>query len=186
MTISGLKSMIGMPGIVIVGFLCDEDGRRPHPKRIQRILGWPTPRSLREARAFIGVVVYYRIFITGFAIIAMPIFLLFRKGCRFEWTIECADVMTKLKTALVNAPVLTTLDFSADALRIELRVDACTMIGWGAVLSQYKDDGKLHAARFESGIWSDQEKKYDTWSDARATRNFTWDVKFNKTENSLM
>jgi len=23
------------------------------------------------------------------------------------------------------------------------------------------------------------------WSDARATRNFTWDVKFNKTENSL-
>jgi len=32
-------------------------------------------------------------------------------------------------------------------------------------------------------------KKGDTicaeWSDARATRNFTWDVKFNKTENSL-
>jgi len=30
-----------------------------------------------------------------------------------------------------------------------------------------------------------QLKTVDQWSDARATRNFTWDVKFNKTENSL-
>ena len=152
MTISGLKSSIGMPGIKIVGFLCDEDGRRPQPRKVQCILNWPTPKTLRQAHGFIGVVVYYRIFIAGFAIIAVPIFLLFKKGHRFEWTDECADAMTKLKTALVNAPVLTTLDFSVGVLGIELGIDASTTIGWGAVLSQYKDDGKLHPARYESGI----------------------------------
>ena len=161
MTISGLKSAIGMPEIKIVGFLCDEDGHRPQPKKVQRILNWPVPRSLREARAFIGVVVYYRIFIEGFALIAAPIFWLFRKGWKFVWTVECSDAMTRLKAALIKAPVLITLDFSDGVLGIELAIDASTTIGWGAVLSQYQEDGKAHPARYESGIWSDQERKYD-------------------------
>jgi len=161
MTISDLKSAIGMPGIKIVGFLCNEDGRRPQPKKVQRILNWPIPRSLREARAFIGVVVYYRIFINGFALIAAPIFWLFKKGWKFKCTVECSDAMMRLKAAPVKAPVLITLDFSEGALEIELAIDASTTIGWDAVLSQYQEDGKAHPTRYESGILSDQKRKYD-------------------------
>jgi len=87
--------------------------------------------------------------------------IVFHKGRRIEWTVECAVAMTELKMALTRAPVLITLDCSENALGIELGIDASTTIGWGAVLSQYKDDGKAHPARYESGIWSDQEKKYD-------------------------
>ena len=36
--ISGSKSAIGMSGIEIVGFLYDQDGRRPKPRKVQRIL----------------------------------------------------------------------------------------------------------------------------------------------------
>jgi RNase H-like domain found in reverse transcriptase len=161
LTISGLKSMIGMPGITIVGFMCDEDGRRPVPKKVQRILDWPTPRSLRETRAFVRTAVYYRIFIAVFALITAPLFQLFKKGKVFKWSDKCAAAMLQLKMALVKAPVLIVLDFSEGALRIELGIDASTKIGWGAVLSQYKDDGKLHPARYESGVWSNPEKKYD-------------------------
>jgi hypothetical protein len=161
LTISGLKSVIGVPGITIVGFMCDEDGRRPVPKKVQRILDWPTPRSLRETRAFVGTAVYYRIFIAGFASITAPLFQLFKKGKVFKWTDECAAAMLQLKAALVKAPVLTVLDFSEGGLRMELGIDASTTVGWGAVLSQYKDDGKLHPARYESGVWSDPERKYD-------------------------
>ena len=32
---------------------------------------------------------------------------------------------------------------------------------WGGVLSQFQDDRKSHPARFESGILSDVERKYD-------------------------
>jgi hypothetical protein len=57
LTISGAKSAIGMSGIAIVGFLCDVQGRRPHPKKVAKILSWPTPRSITWARAFIGIVI---------------------------------------------------------------------------------------------------------------------------------
>ena len=84
LTISGTKCAIGVPGITIVGMVCDYDGRHPEQKKVQKIVDWPTPESIKDARAFIGIVVYYRIFIQGFAVTAAPIFELFRKGARFS------------------------------------------------------------------------------------------------------
>ena len=44
LTISGTKSAIGMKGIEIVGFLCNEEGRKPDPRKVVKILDWPTAR----------------------------------------------------------------------------------------------------------------------------------------------
>jgi len=77
--ISSEKCAIAMPGITIVGYVSDQDGRRPEPKTTQRINDWSTPRSIKEARAFIGIAVFYWIFIEGFCLIAAPIFQLFRR-----------------------------------------------------------------------------------------------------------
>jgi len=132
----GFKCAIGMPEIAIVGIVCDHDGRHPDQKKVAKILDWPVPRSTKEARAFIGVIVYYRIFIVAFSIIAAPIFRLFRKNVMFVWYLECQDAMDELKRCLTQAPVLITLDFSPSALEIILNVDASTTIGWGAVLLQ--------------------------------------------------
>jgi hypothetical protein len=71
-------------------------------------------------------------------------------------------MMRILKESLMNLLVLISLDFSASALGIELKIDASTMVGWGAVLSQYQYDRKLYPARYESRVWSDAERKYDT------------------------
>jgi len=161
MTISGAKTAIGMPGVVIVGMVCDSDGRRPEQKKVQKILDWPIPRSTKEARGFVGIIVYYRIFIAGFATIAAPIFALFRKGVRFCWSVERQAAMGELKRSLTEAPVLVSLDFSPGALLITLNVDASTTIGWGAILSQIQPDGRPRPARYESGIWNDAELKYD-------------------------
>lgn len=161
LTISGEKCAIGMPGIAILGMVCDFDGRHPE-KKVAVILDWPVPQSTKEARAFIGVVIYYRIFIICFSIIAAPIFQLFRKNVRFLWSQECQNAMDELKRRLTTAPILISLDFSPSALMIILNVDASTTIGWDAVLSQMQPDGKTRPARFESGIWSSAELKYDT------------------------
>src|SRR5579871_577718 len=83
MTISGSKCAFGMPGINIVGLVCDFRGRHPELKKIQRILDWATPKSVKDARTFIGLCVYYRIFIKDFTIIASPILRLFRKKAEF-------------------------------------------------------------------------------------------------------
>ena len=161
MTISGLKSAIGMPGIRIVGMVCDEHGRKPDSKKVSKILDWPEPRSTKDARAFIGICVYYRIFIPSFSVTASPIFELFRKGRQFVWTHDCQLAMETLQMQLTEAPILITLDYSPSAGMIFLNVDASTIVGWGATLEQMQNDGTRRPARYESGIWNGPEKRYD-------------------------
>ncbi len=110
LTISGWKMSIGMPGIDIVGILCDQDGWRLEPKKVQWILDWPMPKTLKDAHAFIGIVIYYHIFILDFMIITSPIFPLFWKGKLFKWTEECKLAMDALKSKITEASVLVTFE----------------------------------------------------------------------------
>jgi len=48
------------------GMVCHDYGRHPEQKKVVMILDWPVPQSTKEAHAFIGVIVYYRIFIVAF------------------------------------------------------------------------------------------------------------------------
>ena len=60
--------------------------------------------------------------------------------------------MNELKQKITEAPVLVSLDLRKGAGQIIAHVGASTTVGWGAVLSQVQDSGKLHPARFDSGI----------------------------------
>src|SRR5205085_8226851 len=79
-TISGYKSFFICEGLRIVAFVCDGEGRHPETEKIRKIVDWPACRSVTEARAFIGLCVYYRAWIKGFSVVAEPIFRLFRHG----------------------------------------------------------------------------------------------------------
>src|SRR5947207_5902824 len=50
--ISGEKSTIAVSGIIIVGMVCDYDGRHPEQKKVQKIVDRPVPESTKDARAF--------------------------------------------------------------------------------------------------------------------------------------
>ena len=63
-----------MPGVNIVGVVCDYNGRRPEVKKVQKILDWPAPQNVKQAHGFVGIIVYYRIFIKDFVIITAPIY----------------------------------------------------------------------------------------------------------------
>ena len=95
-----------------------------------------------------------------FSIIAAPIFELFRKGIRFTWTVERQQAMDLLKERLASSPLLISLNYESSR-GIFLNVDASMTIGWGAIISQAQEDGTRKPARYESGVWSDTEKKYD-------------------------
>lgn len=95
---------------------------------------WLASPTIEDARTFIGIVVYYRIFIVSFAVIAVPIFELFRKDVKFSWSQERQNAMDELKRRLTEAPVLITLDFSASVLMFILIVDAgCDVPAMGMV-----------------------------------------------------
>jgi len=98
-----------MPGITIVGMVCDSEGRHPEAKKVQKIVDWPAPRNVREARGFVGIAVYYRIFIANFSVLAALIFKLFKKNTRFRWTEDCQHAMNQLKSAITSAPTSSGL-----------------------------------------------------------------------------
>src|SRR5215471_8031862 len=75
--ISGAKSQWCQSRIIVVGFVCDYDGRKPETAKIAQIVNWPPCANITEARAFIEVCVYYQIWIKDFAIIAQSIYFLF-------------------------------------------------------------------------------------------------------------
>jgi hypothetical protein len=53
------------------------------------------------------------------------------------------------------------VDNERSALMIHLQVYVSTLVGRGAILSQQQKDRRIRQARYESGIWSAVEKKYD-------------------------
>ena len=160
-TVAGEKSQWCMAGIKIVGFVCDSNGRSPDSAKIIKIVEWPSCNDVSEARSFIGVCVYYRIWVKDFVLVAEPIYRLFKAGEPFCWRQDQQDSMDSLKLALTTAPALRSIDYSALAGAIILAVDS-SLTGWGAVLMQIdKETGKRHPSRYESGLWTEQEARYD-------------------------
>ncbi len=67
----------------MVGYICDSEGRHPDVSKVVKILEWSSLSDITIARVFIGVCVYFRIWIEYFALIAIPIYVLFKKGVEF-------------------------------------------------------------------------------------------------------
>ena len=68
--------------------------------------------------------------------------------------------MDTLKLALTTAPALKPITYDSTG-QIVLSVDS-SLQGWGAILQQEEAEStKRHPARYESGMWTDAEKKYD-------------------------
>ena len=64
------------------------------------------PMTLKQVRAFLGLVGYYRKFIKEFARIAKPLPLLTRQQVKFDWTPEHHTTFLHLKEAIVQAHIL--------------------------------------------------------------------------------
>lgn len=158
--IAGSKSHFLSQRLQVVGYDCGADGRRPSRSKVVAILEWTVCRNVREARGFLGVCTYYRIFICDYARIAEPIFRLLRKNVVYVWTDEQDYAMNALKQALTTAPALAPIEYGPFAGLIIVAVDA-SGTGYGFVLMQIKLDDRRHPIRFDSGLWSESERKYD-------------------------
>ena len=67
--------------------------------------------------------------------------------------------MDLLKLAFIIPPALVSLDYSKRACKIIFAIDA-SLKKWKRVIIQLVQ-GKRYSSRYESGIWSIIEKKYN-------------------------
>ena len=90
------------------------------------------PSFLKDVRAFLGILGYYRKFIPGFGKTAELLHRLLNKSNKFEWSTECTNEVAELKKKLLEAPVL---GFPNDRDLYTLTNDA-SLTGIGAFLTQ--------------------------------------------------
>ena len=124
-------------------------------------MDWLSYKTVTDIKAFIGICVYYRVWIKGFSLIAEPRFRFTSKNREFLWTEAQEDTLDDGTRVLRRAPALKPIDYEGSGLVI-LFVDPF-LEGWGAVLQQDKPNmRKRQPAHYESGMWTDAEKKYNS------------------------
>ena len=130
------------------------------PDKVETVRTWPPPVDIKELQSFIGLGNYYRRFISGFSIVAEPLYELSRKGVSFQWQMEQESAFNELKHRLTIAPVLAYPDFSPDAGLFVLDTDASQPLGIGGVLSRLQLNDTERAIAYGSRSLNEEEKNY--------------------------
>lgn len=106
------KSSFAQQQIAYLRHIISAQGIHTDPSKVDAILSWPAPSSIRELRGFLGLAGFYRKFVRHFAVIAQPLTELLKKGSLFVWTSEHQTAFATLQQALSSAPALAVPDFS--------------------------------------------------------------------------
>ena len=69
-----------------LGHVVSAKGIKLDPKKLKAVKNWEAPRNLKEVRAYVGFISYYRRYIKDFSVTARALHALTRKNVRFEWT----------------------------------------------------------------------------------------------------
>lgn len=130
--------------VEFLGFIISNKGIKTNPKKVEAILNFPRPKTLKELRSFLGISNYYRRFIRDYAKIAKPLTMLLRgeagrsskhtsKKIPIDMGQDAIDAFNKLRTALASEDVMLAYpNFNKEFC---LTTDASNY-ALGAVLSQ--------------------------------------------------
>jgi len=141
--------------VEFLGHILSTHGLQPSPIKIDAIRSWPTPHNVKTLQQFLGFANYYRRFIPGFAMTAVPLNRLLTKDADFKWGKECQEAFKALRRHLTESPVLRLHD---PELPTRIETDS-SGFAIGAVLSQKHKDG-WHPVAYLSRSMTDHERNY--------------------------
>ena len=149
------KCQLFQKQVTFLGHVINENGTAANPEKVKAVTEWPTPRSAKQVKSFLGLVSYYRKYVPKCSSIAKPLHELSEKGKRFQWTPECDKAFNELKHALTSSPVLT---YPTDHDPFILETDA-SHSAMGAVLTQVQN-GEEKVIAYFSKCFSKAERGY--------------------------
>ncbi|KAI2652428.1 Transposon Tf2-8 polyprotein [Labeo rohita] len=142
-----------------LGYAIDRHGVRMDEGKVDAVVSWPKPNTIKELQRFLGFANFYRRFVEGFSLITSSLTNLLKGHPKtLYWTTDANTAFEMLKKAFTQAPLLTHPD---PDLPFVVKVDASTT-GVGAVLSQHHGTPpRLHPCAYFSRKLSPAEMNYD-------------------------
>lgn len=156
LTINVEKSKFCVTEVRYLGHVVGNGVIQTDPDKIAAITEFPTPRSVKQVRRFLGMSGWYRKFIKNYAALSAPLSDLVKANRRFVWTEEAQKAFEGLKSILSSAPVLHSPDFSQP---FYIHCDA-SKTGIGAVLVQKNAEGDEIPIAFMSRKLNQAQRNY--------------------------
>lgn len=99
------KCLFCHESIAYLGHIVPSQGVNRDPGKIEGMVNWPQPNTMKQLKGFLSLTGYYRCFIANYASIAAPLTDLLHHES-FSLTHTTAPAFTALKQATVGTPVL--------------------------------------------------------------------------------
>lgn len=140
-----------------LGHIITPDGIRPNPDKITAIQKFPTSKTQKQMRSFLGLLGYYRKFIPNLANLTKPLIKCLKKNAPIIHSDEFLICFEKYKLILTKESILQYPDFSKP---LTLTTEA-SYFAIGAVLSQGPINQDLPIA-YASRTLNEFEQNYST------------------------
>ncbi|MGH2622471.1 MAG: reverse transcriptase domain-containing protein, partial [Sphingobacterium sp.] len=153
------KCSIAPRSVLYLGHILEDGIRRPNQSRVKAIQNLRVPRNVKDVRALMGVLSYFRNYVPHFSERTYPITQMLRKNAHVIWTDEMQVVVWRIIQDLSQAALSQT--HKGQAFRLE--TDASD-IAMGAVLydrDQYEAGERLPVT-FLSKKFTPAERNWTT------------------------
>jgi len=121
-------------------FIISEEGLEMDPEKVNTVLNWETPRSVKDIQCFLSFANFYHRFIHRYLHLCQPLFNLLQKDTPFVWDTACEQVFEALKRAFTSAPLLCYFD---PELKTLVKTDASNYVTSGILSQKHLENGKL-------------------------------------------
>ena len=153
------KTVFNAPKMEFLGMIISQGKVEMDNKKLEAIVKWKPPTTVKGVWLFTGFANFYRKFIPNFSNIVAPLNLLTRKNKPWNWTSLQQNAFDELKRILSSAPVLLIPNISRP---FSIMTDA-SLLTAGAILLQSDANQDLHPCAYFSRTFTPTQQNYDIY-----------------------
>lgn len=109
-----IKYSFALQHLEYQGHIIGVDSVATDPAKIKAVQEWSVLKTLKQLRGFLELAGYYRKFIQHYGVLAKTLIHLLKKDVAFKWSGIEQQAFDLIKQRLVQAPILSMLDFSKE------------------------------------------------------------------------